>query len=178
MQNHLKRVFVSIDLPQNLKDYLKTRQNQKIHWLKWVKPQNLHLTLNFLGYLTGEEISETEKILEALASGQQAFVLKFAKLKTEREMLWLIPEKNEKLLLLQQALKEQLENTRLLKREKRLYTPHILLARSKTDRPINLKFDDFIPQEFSVDRINLYESQLTPGAATHILIKSFPLSNS
>lgn len=170
-----KRIFVSIDLPNSLKDHLKNHQKSEIRWIKWTKAENLHLTLNFLGYLEEEEIAEAKEILKEAAGNFHPFELKFASLKCEREMLWLIPQENPDLLALQDSLKKKLEETRLLKRERRRYTPHILIGRSKSGRPMRLEIPNLDAQRFLVDKINLYESKLTPGAATHILIESFPL---
>ncbi len=170
-----KRVFVSIDLPAETKEYLGRLARHDIYWIKWVKPDNFHITLNFLGDLGQERIDETKSILAELAANYQPFTIRLAEVTCSRDMLWLLPEENETLVQLQDDLKDRLKGARLGKRERRSYMPHILLARSKTGRHMRPVIENFAPREFTADKINLYESELTPGSATHRLIESFPL---
>lgn len=170
-----KRVFISVDLPTEVKNYLKGLQNRGIYWMKWIRAENLHMTLNFLGYLNASEIAEASEILKDLAAACSPFNLSLSKFKTHRDMLWLIPDKNDSLLNLQGDLKGRLEEAGLVKRERRGFSPHILFAKSKTGRRLAWQPENLTLQKFLVDRVNLYESRLTPGAATHILIQSFVL---
>jgi 2'-5' RNA ligase len=170
-----KRIFVSIDLPPSIIDYLKTIQNHNVYWIKWMPAKNLHITLNFLGDLGKAEIEDAKQILADTVPYYQPFVLRLSGTRSERDMLWLVPEESDMLRDLQSELKNKLKNSRLGKRERRSYIPHVLLAKSKTGRNMIWQPKQFTPMEFAVDKINLYESRLTPGAATHILIQSFPL---
>ncbi len=170
-----KRCFVSIDLPHNIKDYLASLSRHDIYWIKWINPRNLHMTLNFLGDLNAERIDSARETIANVAQNFRQFNLRLTDLKTQFDMLWLLPEYNEELIQLQDELKDSLKSARLGKRERRSFSPHILLGKSKTGRPMRQVIENFLPQEFRVDRINLYESELTPGAATHRLIQRFPL---
>ncbi len=172
-----KRIFVSVDLPTEVKDYLRSLQKSNIYWIKWMKPQNLHITLSFLGDLIDSKLAELKLILTEIAAAYHPFKLKFTDFHQERDMLWLLPEENQALSDLQQDLQKKFREQRLGKTERRHYAPHVLIAKSKTGRPMIWRPENFSPQEFEVDRINLYESKLTPDAATHILIQSFALGN-
>lgn len=172
-----KRTFVSIDLKTTERHYLQNMQNPGIYWIRWMKPENLHITLNFLGYLDEPEIEEVKTIIAKTANRFESFILRFPQIRQERDMLWLIPEQSERLAKLQEELKIQFRARRLGQRERRRYQPHILLAKSKTGRSMTWRPEHFEPIEFTVDRLNLYESRLGPKAATHILIQSFPLQN-
>lgn len=67
-----KRLFIAINLPDNiksdltvwLKDFIRHNQNQPI---KWVKPEGLHLTLHFLGYLDEEKEKQVREMLRQIA---------------------------------------------------------------------------------------------------------------
>ncbi|MBI4050065.1 MAG: RNA 2',3'-cyclic phosphodiesterase [Candidatus Doudnabacteria bacterium] len=172
----MKRIFVSIDLPEFAEKILSSVRREDIRWIKWMKTENLHITLNFLGDLNEAEIRKADAAIAAVALYYKAFVLKFSNLRSERDMLWLVPDESRELSDLQKAVQQKLRETRIGKRERREYIPHILLAKSKTGRPMEWKPENFQGFEFEVRDIHLYESRLTPGAATHILIKSFPLS--
>ncbi|OGE79253.1 MAG: 2'-5' RNA ligase [Candidatus Doudnabacteria bacterium RIFCSPHIGHO2_01_FULL_46_14] len=170
------RCFVSIDLPNSVKEYLGRLAHHDIYWIKWANPKNFHITLNFLGELKPERIEEARLVLKQVAALYQPFNIKLAEVEPSRDMLWLLPEDNETLASLQDELKDKLKGARLGKRERRSYMPHILLARSKTGRNMRPVIENFSQKEFVADKINLYESELTPGSATHRLIESFPLA--
>lgn len=172
----LKRIFVSIDPPQEIEEYLEGLRRQEILWIKWMKTQNLHITLNFLGDLNEQEIAKASGVIADVVPFHNQFQLLLENLKTERDMLWLLPEKSSQLLDLQSELQTKLREARVGKRERRGYIPHILLAKSKTGRRMEQVIEKFEPMKFLVDKINLYESELTPGAATHKLIQSFGLN--
>lgn len=172
-----KRCFVSIDLPREIREYVGSLARHDIYWIKWIRPGNFHITLNFLGDLKAERIAETRRVLGEVAPLYKSFPLRLDKIETSRDMLWLLPEPNETMEQLQDEIKDKLKSARLGKRERRSYIPHILLARSKTGRHMRPVIENFEPQEFTVDRINLYESELTPGMATHRLLESYKLSS-
>lgn len=170
-----KRIFVSIDLPPAAKEALKANQHPEIRWIKWMKLGNLHITLNFLGDLQEEQIETAKGVIQDVTPYYQPFRMSLVRTRAERDMLWLVPAENETLDKLQAELKAKFKEARLLKRERRPYLPHILYAKSKTGRPMLWQPEDFQPIEFVVDAVKLYESELTPGAATHRLIGSFSL---
>jgi 2'-5' RNA ligase len=98
------------------------------------------------------------------------------KVKQERDMLWIMPSNSTEIDAIQDELKAKLKHSRLGKTERRSFVPHVLLGKSKTGRFMKWKPENFEPVEFEVGAINLYESELTPGAATHRLMESFALN--
>ena len=157
-----KRIFTSIDLSDEAKAQIKSVQNKKIYPIKWMDLKNLHITLNFLGELSESKVVEVEQIMENVALGHAKFDLRLSKFLSKRHMLWLLVESSLSL--------------RDLKRERRSYSPHIMIAQTKNEqRKMKHKPENFGPIELEVTSVNLYESKLTPGSATHTLIKKFPL---
>lgn len=173
-----KRIFTSIDLPQSVKDYLQSLQNRGVYWIKWMPPANYHITLNFLGDLREEEIEAAKQVMGEVAADFAPFTLALAVCRGERDMLWVVSQKSEMLDRIQWQMRTELKKAGVGKTERRGYVPHVLLGKSKTGRHMSWLPKKFEPQEFVVDRINLYESVLTPGAATHTLIQGFALTNS
>ena len=60
------RAFIAIDLPESVKSFLsETQEALKLYGfrVKWVRPQNIHLTLKFLGDTATADIN---KIAEAM----------------------------------------------------------------------------------------------------------------
>ena len=170
-----KRIFVSIDLPKDSKDALKSIIRPDVYWIKWLAPHNFHITLNFLGDLSTSEINSAKEVIAGVSALYQPFHLKLQFFRGEEDMLWLVPEKNETLDKLQWELRLELKKAGIGKRERRTYLPHVLVAKSKTGRRMSWKPDNFRPIEFRVESVNLYESVLAPGVATHTLIQSFAL---
>ncbi|MDP3740703.1 MAG: RNA 2',3'-cyclic phosphodiesterase [bacterium] len=173
----IKRIFVSIDLPREVREYFIRIQNPGIYWIKWMKSGNLHITLNFLGDLNSPQIENAKQVLLDVANLHSAFELTLDTVKQERDMLWIMPSRSSSVDDIAETLKERLKHARLGKRERRSFNPHVLLGRSKTGRYMKWKPENFKPVTFTVDKINLYESELTPGAATHRLIESFDLGD-
>lgn len=171
-----RRIFVSIDLPVEAKEQLKLRQKHEVRWIKWMKLDNLHITLNFLGELNTDDIETAKSVIRDTVPYYQPFNLRIPGTRAERDMLWLVPAENNRLDELQAEFKAKFKEHRIGKRERHKYAPHILYAKSKTGRPMLWQPENWEPIEFTVDRINLYDSELTPGAATHRLIESFKLT--
>lgn len=171
-----KRIFVGIELPLVVKDYLKSIQQPEVRWIKWLKPDNFHITLSFLGEIAEPETEKAKNILAAVAGETLPFKLDLGVIRGEHDMLWVLPRETWKISDLQSKLKIRLKQAGVGKREKRHYFPHVLLAKSKTGRRMDWQAQNFQPQEFPVTQINLYESRLTPGTATHILLQTFPLT--
>lgn len=171
-----KRVFTSIDLPPSIKQYFASLQNHGVYWIKWMPPKNFHITINFLGELNPAEIDIAKQVMaEAANGGIRPFSMRLDRLRAERDMLWVVSGQNETMDRLHWLLRTELKKAGVGKTERRGYLPHVFLGKSKTGRVMSWQPKKFEPQEFLVDRINLYESVLTPGAATHCLIESFRL---
>src|SRR5262245_38401050 len=67
-----KRLFVAIGLPGEVREALEKLQ-QELKRLardaKWVKPDGIHLTLKFLGYVAQEKIASITESLAQVANG-------------------------------------------------------------------------------------------------------------
>ena len=173
-----KRAFISVDLSDAVKNKIKRLQKQQIRWIKWMNVSNMHITLNFLGDLERDEIETVKIILAELVTKYAKFDLTLSEFKAKRNMLWLLPERSETLEDLRYELNKELKASRIGKREKRKYSPHILVGKSKNqNRKMTWEPENYEPAKFEVSAINLYESRLTPGSATHTLIESFGLND-
>ena len=72
MPNSMKRIFIAVNLPEEIKESL----NGLIEKLpkdkvKAVKKENLHITMKFLGYMPEETLPELYKKLNALRKFQK-----------------------------------------------------------------------------------------------------------
>ena len=53
------RIFIAINLPEDVKKELAKYQEKWPEFpAKWMSPENIHITLEFLGYLTNENLGQ------------------------------------------------------------------------------------------------------------------------
>ena len=170
-----KRLFIAAKLPlsdQTRKkiDFIRDRLNYEK--IKWVEPQNVHLTLKFLGDTDEELIPQIEEKLQQIAGqipvnqvevkGLGVFPNPF-----KPRVLWLGLQYEPALKELYDLIENEME---LLgyEREHRDFKPHITLGRIKfLKNRKNLQFllDKFKNTEFQsvkVNKIILFESELFP----------------
>lgn len=60
-----KRLFVSIDLPDSVKDTL-TKLDPNLRAVRWLRPEQMHLTLSFLGDVAEEAEAKLRAALAAI----------------------------------------------------------------------------------------------------------------
>jgi len=186
------RVFIAINLPENIKNKLAEYQQK---WpelpCRWTRKENLHITLMFLGYLTAEELLQVCHITKEIAPKNQSFSINLKKIiygppkKIPARLIWIEGEKSEAL----GKLQKDLENSFLvlpvkrLKSETRPYTPHLTLGRIKTwefkrlepeERPA---VNEEINLSFEVNSIEVMESQLKRTGPNYTILESWPLKS-
>lgn len=166
------RLFIAIPLPQNIKDYLRDVQTQFKECYcvaKWVNPQNIHMTLKFLGQLKEEKIPAIKNVIKEVAvnfSALEVRLTEFGFFPNERNprVFFVSTDNEETLQKIAYTLEEKLEALGF-EREYR-FRSHITLARFKSRKNIEclvgktkeIKAD----KTFPVDSIILYKSTLTP----------------
>ncbi len=77
------RVFIAIDIDDKTRKAIAYLQKQiaskvssvKQGDLKWVEPNNIHLTLKFLGEINDEQLAEVSEVAKTVASAHQKFNL-------------------------------------------------------------------------------------------------------
>jgi 2'-5' RNA ligase len=176
------RLFVAIDLPEKVKEEISSKKGDfNLEKVRWVKKENLHLTLKFLGNVNEKALSSIKEALKRIASDTKAFKFKlqgFGAFPTPKRarVLWVgISEGNSQVITL--AEKVDYELSRLgFEREKRKFHPHITLARLK--KPASLhKFPSLDKEiEIKADEIVLFQSILKPEGPNYISLNIFPFS--
>jgi RNA 2',3'-cyclic 3'-phosphodiesterase len=73
------RMFVALEVPQALKPQLQEALDYFIRLspggINWVKPENLHLTVNFIGEVAEHKLAALEKLLAAQSEKHEAAYL-------------------------------------------------------------------------------------------------------
>ncbi|MCK4453781.1 RNA 2',3'-cyclic phosphodiesterase [Candidatus Parcubacteria bacterium] len=185
----MKRIFIAINLPEKIKKELLSEQEK---WpelpIKWVKPDNLHITLIFLGNINDQEILEIDKTVKGITARHQPFSINLNRIcyappkKIPPRMVWAEGEKVKELADLKQDLEKSLIDSGInFTPENRDFRPHITLGRIKTwewsriepeERP---EIDEEISLNFPVNSIEMMESQLKRGGAEYAILESVKL---
>ena len=179
------RAFVAIFPPPELQaavtGALETvqRLDDKV---RWVRPENIHLTLKFLGNVQEETLGNLGAALEETCAGHKPFDIGLVRLGAfpsarRARILWIGVDAGSDQL---RALAADLESALIplgFEREKRAFTPHLTLGRIRS-RPVNF---DGLPTtiggdlRFRVRHIELIESSLSPEGAIYRTIQAFAL---
>jgi len=183
------RIFIAINLPKEIKEKLLNYQN---YWpevpAKWTKPENLHITLIFLGYVREEEIPKILEIVKETAQKYNSFSINLNKIyygppgKMPPRMVWTEGERIKVLTNLKSDLEKSLINSEIrFDSDNREFRPHITLARIRTwefkqiepeERP---KIQEEISLTFPVNSIEVMESELKRGGAEYTILESASL---
>jgi 2'-5' RNA ligase len=175
------RLFVALDLPEEVREAIVNWQRAELtdEALRVVGPQNLHITLAFLGYLPEKAIGSVAEVVNAVAAPAPRIQLArdpVGKPRGRPRILALEAE-SEQTVALQADLERQLEQRRLYKPEKRPFWSHVTVARVRPEkrgskRPARIEsppgaLPDALLEDFFGVRVTLYRSTLRPQGAEY-----------
>ncbi len=140
------RSFVAIDLSVEARAALTTLQNRlkssvPPHSVTWTAPQNIHLTLHFLGDVTPETVDKITKTLGDGISGQTTFSLDlvglgcFPNVRRPRIVSVGVGGNTEPLVELHRHVGHLLNEATGFTPETRPYAPHLTIGRVKKGIP-------------------------------------------
>lgn len=174
----LARLFLAVNIPVPVQKKIEETFYPKLprSGLKLVKPENLHITLRFLGWMPKNSIPELIEKLQSLTQ-LAGFDLALNGLGSfKSRILWLgIKKGNSRL----QNLAEHI--TRALTLQPEPFTGHITLARNKSLRgkEFHMNTDELgkikLNQRFTVASVELMQSQLSHTGPAYAVIHSFAL---
>lgn len=170
----MHRLFVAIDLPQSIKEHLKTLCFG-LPGARWVKPEQLHLTLRFIGEVDGGVFHDIKQALFEIDVPQFSMQLDGLGCFPPRgrpRVLWTGIKPCPELIHLQKKIETVLTKQVGLSPEGRKYSPHIAIARTaKTPAPRVGRYIEeyglYLSEPFTVDEFRLYSSFLGRNGAVH-----------
>ncbi len=176
------RLFVAIELPAGVRAML-TDLKAEMPGLNAKPPQNLHLTLRFIGHVPREKTVSIRRALEQVKAAP--FSLSLVRLgmfqHNRRTVLWIGPEKSRSLDELKRCIDLMLQRRAGLAALQESFIPHITLARITGTPSAQLR--DFIragltvpPPVLPVGHFTLFGSTLSPGGAVHRALQCYRLS--
>ena len=180
------RAFIAIDLPKVVLAELAELQQELAKSatsksVRWVKPENIHLTLRFLGDIDQRRLTEVSKSLDKLARDIQRFGLELDSLgcfpnPRKPKVIWVgVGGETTKLQAVYQGLEQILEPIGW-KPEGRRYHPHLTLGRAKDHRQvIDARFPwgkKLAEGKFAAAALHLVKSDLLPSGAEYTILHS------
>lgn len=177
------RCFIAIELSQEIKEALAKIEDELkkgISGVKWVKPDNIHLTLKFLGHIEEETVEEIKKILTQAASQTKPFKIKLSSpgafpTSTRPRVIWIgVDEENKESSNLVNLIEERITPLGIEK-ESRAFHSHLTLARVKflkDKNSVKNAFDSLKvpPAEMTASKITLFQSTLTRGGSIYAVL--------
>lgn len=192
----MKRIFAAVNLPKEVKEALAREQTEISGFfgqgfcpIKWVKADNLHITLLFLGEIKEDNVSLVIEASKKTIGQQKPFWIKGGSISAwpikQREaprLVWLSMERCPELEKISQNLGQTLKAedlTRFL--DEKPFMGHITIGRVKTWQWKQIDPEEIpeiakdIDVSFEVKSIEIMESQLKRGGSEYKVLQSFVL---
>ena len=183
------RAFIAIELPDEISAFIrKIQEGLKSYGFiaRWVRPENIHLTLKFLGDINKEDIKKAGDAIIRAASENASMSLGakgigfFPGVKRSRVIWTGIAGQTRELADLHKTLDGKLETIGFPK-EKRPFKGHLTIARIK--RKIDARrlidamkeFGRFESKTFIANEVVLFKSELKPSGAVYTKLMSATL---
>ncbi|MFH2045062.1 MAG: RNA 2',3'-cyclic phosphodiesterase [Pseudomonadota bacterium] len=183
------RAFIAFELPENILSFINNIQKDLKQFgfpVRWVKPDNIHLTLHFFGNI---DKSDVEHIKVAVGDCVKSFSHINLSVKgigvfpsiTRPRVIWAgISGEIPLLLSLHNTLEKRLEEFGF-KIEERPFQAHLTMGRFKgkvnNGKLIEAirKYQNFDPEVFTAKEIILFNSNLKPEGAVYTELLNVPL---
>ena len=181
------RTFIALEIEENIKELLVSIQQKigsKTSGIKWVKPENMHLTLKFLGSTREDKIEDISDIIKNTAKALTCFNVAVSGLgafpnSNNPKVIWAGLKADDVLYNFQKAIDISLEPLGFA-REKRPFSPHLTIGRVRDSRAKKKLRDVFEkidpnPCSFEAENITFYKSDLMPEGPVYTVLKSVKL---
>ena len=154
--------------------------------VRWVRPENIHLTLKFLGDIKPADIETIGEAMADAVEDRPPFMLTLSGIGffpgvNRPRVIWVgLGGETRHLADLQSSLADRLAAVGF-PREKRSYQAHLTLGRirqakrSDQFKPVLQQYSEWGDREFSADRIGLLRSDLKPSGAVYTELKQVKL---
>jgi RNA 2',3'-cyclic 3'-phosphodiesterase len=192
MAQETMRLFIAIDIDKKIRDAL-SRLQQKLKTgvdikkgdVKWVEPDNIHLTLKFLGEVKDEKVADICNIVKDIADKYKSFDLDIEQLGCFggriARVIWVgTGTGSDNLIRLAKDIDDHLALAGWGEEEKE-FAGHLTICRIKNQKAgaklaaICEDYKDFKAGVISVDSVLVYQSQLTPRGPIYSVVGNYKL---
>lgn len=183
------RTFIAIELAQEIKDSLagiqKKLESSQAD-IKWVKPENIHLTLKFLAEVEEAKIPKIIQRLQEFGDQIKPFTIRmnglgaFPGLKSARVIWVRVKEDTDELGKLAEIIEDGLVKLGFPK-EDRKFSAHLTLGRLRSNKnkdKLGQKLEEIQISELTqqINSIGLFKSTLHPAGAVYQKLSEISLS--
>lgn len=179
----MARLFIAVSIPESVRENLaRVGTAANARGAKWVRPENYHLTLAFLGEVEERRAIDAEEAAFAATEGyEEPFRLVAQGLgafpnEERTKVLWAgLTGDVPALIEMQTNLTAELRRAGFALEEKR-FRPHITLARFRIPQPMPERLPRLqVFGEWEVTELQLVESHLHPSGARYVVRADIPL---
>ena len=153
--------------------------------VKLVEPENMHLTLKFLGDTSERKIDNIEQIMREASSGTGPFEIQLKSTgvfpnENYIKVIWIGIQNGEKIASISRKIDEKMIGLGF-KKENRSFSAHLTVARVKNaknkDQLLQVieEFKDTVFAEIKVNSLKLKKSDLTTKGPTYTTLKKVNL---
>ncbi|HEV3447199.1 MAG TPA: RNA 2',3'-cyclic phosphodiesterase [Gemmataceae bacterium] len=179
------RTFIGVDIGKTIRDRavaLQEKLSPSTNGVKWVEPQNLHVTLLFLGEVDDREIPAVCRAVSEQTAGHLPFEMGVEKLgcfphPRRPRVIWIgVGEGAQELCALHDGLEPPLLELGCYRREERRYRPHVTLGRVRGERPADqlaavlAQNQDWKGGKIPVNEVLVMSSELTPQGPNYTIL--------
>ena len=184
----MRRLFAAIKVNPSeefLSRYFALKRNLAKEKIKWVEPENIHITLKFFGETPDHHIPGISIALQEASRKNNPFG--FSIINTgifgssyHPKVIWFGIEPTNKIIQLSSCIFSALERIGIEK-DRQNFVPHLTIGRIKTledkafFQKVMVQYRDGFIQKEEVSEFHLIESQLSPKGPRYAVIESYPL---
>jgi len=178
-----RKIYISINLPKKTQKSLeRVIEGWEDLPIKWMKPENLHLSLLFLGFVDDDSALEVCKKIELLCQNEEMFDVELNSIRLspsseDAKKVVLTGEHSEALKNLVEKIEKELG---IFKGSKKEFRPNILLGKIRKKRWDELEEKPVIEKKFpllvNVESVDVMASDFENDDGEYVIIESCPLN--
>ena len=189
MPEKLIRTFIALDTPETVtKVALSLQSSVKVNpkAVRWVRKENIHITLRYIGPTAPEEVEKINRLLSEIVGQNSDLSLNVSGTgcfpKKERpRILWLGVDGD----VVELKLLVEMINSEMVQlgypQEERNYSPHISIGRIRYPQKVTPDVTDFLSAEYepiswNIPKIIFYQSELLPSGAIYSILGTHNLN--
>lgn len=178
-----RKIYISINLPQKTQKSLSRAVER---WedlpIKWVKPENLHLSLLFLGFVDDDTSLEVCQKIREICQTEEMFDVEMSQIKPspsaeDTKKVILTGGSSERLKGLVEKIEKELGLSSSPKKE---FKPTVVLGKIRKKRWDDLEEKPVLEKDFpiliGVETVDIMASEFDNDDAEFVTIESCPLS--
>ena len=179
------RTFLALpireDVRKRVNSFVKEVSKRIKSRVKWVEEENLHFTIFFFGEVEERQVERIESVINGKIHLLKKFNVRLNGLSffpNERRVrvVWIgVKEGSDEMKSIYSTLYP--EFSRFLKIRKENFVPHLTIGRAKfglNESEVKLlKEENLTTSSFTIDRLVLFESKLTPKGPIYTPLRSF-----